>query len=238
MRWIHAARARARLLFRREAEERMNEEFRFHLEMEADRLVREAGLEPQEARRRARLAFGYEERHKEELRDGRGPEWPSGLSLDLKLGVRLLLKYPGLTIVGGLAMAFAIWVGAVAFEMVMLFVSPALPLPQGDRIVHLRNWDVQATRVEPRALHVFFVWRQAMRSVTDVEAWQDVVRNLKGRDGETPQAQVASVTTSRSRVAASPPLLGRAIVPAHEHLSAPAVVVLGHDVWRALFGAD
>ncbi len=96
MRLFHAARARLRLLFaRREAESRMNEEFRFHLEMEADRLVREAGLAPQEARRQARLAFGYMERHKEELRDGRGPAWPSGLSLDLKLGVRMLVKYPG-----------------------------------------------------------------------------------------------------------------------------------------------
>jgi ABC-type antimicrobial peptide transport system permease subunit len=30
---------------------------------------------------------------------------------DIKLGGRMLVKYPGLTIVGGLAMAFAIWVG-------------------------------------------------------------------------------------------------------------------------------
>jgi predicted permease len=238
MRWIHAARARARLLFRRDAEERMNEELRFHVDMEAARLERERGLAPQEARRQAVLALGHVEGHKEEMRDGRGPAWPSGLSLDLKLGVRLLVKYPGLTIVGGLAMAFAIWVGAVAFEMVMLFVSPTLPLPQGDRIVHLRNWDVQANHVEPRALHDFFVWRRAMRSVTDVGAWQDVVRNLKGRDGEPRPVQVAAITASGFRVAATPPLLGRALVPADEHLGAPPVVVLGHDVWRARFGAD
>ena len=76
----------------------------------------------------------------------------TGISwLDLKLGVRMLVKYPGLTIVGGLAMAFAIWVGVVAFEMVMLFVSPTLPLPEGDRIVHLRNYDVQGER--PGAAH-------------------------------------------------------------------------------------
>ncbi|AHG89810.1 protein of unknown function DUF214 [Gemmatirosa kalamazoonensis] len=216
----------------------MNEEFRFHLEMEADRLVREEALEPQEARRRARLAFGYMERHKEEMRDGRGLRWLGGLSLDLKLGVRLLVKYPGLTIVGGLAMAFAIWVGAVAFEMVMLFVSPTLPLPGGDRIVHLRNWDVQANQAEPRALHDFVVWRQAMRSVTDFGAWQDVVRNLKGRDGEARPVQVAAITASGFRVAATRPLLGRVLVPADEHIGAPPVVVLGHAVWRARFGAD
>ena len=54
MRLFHAARTRLRLLFaRRDAESRMNEEFRFHLEMEADRLVREGGLDPQAARRPA-----------------------------------------------------------------------------------------------------------------------------------------------------------------------------------------
>ena len=36
--------------------------------------------------------------------------------LDFKLGGRMLVKYPGLTVVGGIAMAFAIWVGLVIFQ--------------------------------------------------------------------------------------------------------------------------
>jgi hypothetical protein len=98
--------------------------------------------------------------------------------------------------------------------MVMLFVSPTLPLPEGDRIVHLRNWDVQANETEPRALHDFVVWRQAMRSVTDFGAWEDVARNLRGRDGEARPVLIAAITASGFRVAATPPLLGRALVPA------------------------
>ncbi|HEX8361406.1 MAG TPA: permease prefix domain 1-containing protein, partial [Longimicrobium sp.] len=65
MRWIDAGRVRLALLFRRrEAESRMDEEFRFHLEMETERLAREEGLDPVEARRRAHVAFGGVERHK------------------------------------------------------------------------------------------------------------------------------------------------------------------------------
>src|SRR5829696_6570293 len=168
MSWLEGYRARLRLLFdRRTAESRMMKEIGFHLDMETEHLVREQGLDAVEARRRALVVFGGVERHKEALRDGRGRAWFDAVSLDLKLGGRMLVKYPGLTIVGGLAMAFAIWVGAVAFEMVMLFVSPTLPLPGGDRIVHLRNYDVQTSDPEPRALYDFVVWRQAMRSVTD-----------------------------------------------------------------------
>src|SRR5688500_8262996 len=100
MRWFDAARARARLLFaRRAAESRMTEEFAFHLDMEAERLVRENGLEPNEARRRALAAFGGVENHKESLRSVRGLAWPAGMSLDLKLGLRMMLKYPGLTFI-------------------------------------------------------------------------------------------------------------------------------------------
>ena len=41
----------------------------------------------------------------------------------------MLAKYPGITVVGGIAMAFAIWFGTVTFELLGLFVSPRLPLP-------------------------------------------------------------------------------------------------------------
>ena len=37
--------------------------------------------------------------------------------LDVKLGVRMLLKYPGLTIAGGLALAIAIGIGAAWFDL-------------------------------------------------------------------------------------------------------------------------
>ena len=55
------------------------------------------------------------EKHKEALRDGRGLAWVSWL--DWKLGARLLLKYPALTIIGGLSLAAAIAIGAVGIEV-------------------------------------------------------------------------------------------------------------------------
>ena len=103
MKWFHAARARLRLLAPRTAESRIDDEIRFHIEMETERIIREQQLEPDEARRRALVTFGGVDKHKEALRDERGTAWFTGMSLDLKLGARMLVKYPGLTIVGGLA---------------------------------------------------------------------------------------------------------------------------------------
>ena len=47
----------------------------------------------------------------------------------------MLAKYPGITLVGGVAMAFAIWFGAVTFERIGLFLVSKLPLPGRNRIV-------------------------------------------------------------------------------------------------------
>ncbi len=165
-------------------------------------------LSPDEARRRALVTFGGVTQHQETLRDGRGLAWLGGLSLDFKLGLRMLRKYPGLTLVGGLAMAFGFWVGAVTFEMVTLAVNPKLPLPGGDRIVQIRNWDAVTNWAEPRALHDFIAWRQSLSTVTDLGAWQDVTRNLVSADGEARGVAVAEITASAFTIAPTPAAAG------------------------------
>ena len=49
--------------------------------------------------------------------------------VDFKLGGRMLVKYPGLTLIGGLTLAVAIGVGAVWFEVTRQILNPRLPLP-------------------------------------------------------------------------------------------------------------
>ncbi|MGZ8377978.1 MAG: ABC transporter permease [Gemmatirosa sp.] len=240
MRWIHAARARARLLFRREAEERMNHEIAFHIEMEAERLVREEGLAPPEARRRAVIAFGLAERHKDAMRDGRGLAWLGRLGtlgLDFKLGGRMLVKYPGLTVVGGLAMAFGIWFGAVTFHMFGLVTSTKLPLPDGDRIVKIQNWDSKLAQDEDRVLYDYQLWRSA-RSITDVGAYRDASPNLVGTDGHALPAMAAEITASAFRIVPERPRLGRVLDASDERAGAAPVVLLGHDVWTRRFDRD
>src|SRR5215207_5074315 len=239
MSWLEGSRARLRLLFNRRAEEsRMAKEIGFHVDMETERLVREQGLDPVEARRRALVAFGGMEKHKEALRDGRGRAWFDGFSLDLKLGARMLAKYPGLTIVGGLAMAFAIGVGVVIFQVLALLSAPTLPLPLGDRMVEIRNWDVEKNDDELPTLHDFVVWRGALQSVTELGAWHDVTHNLIAPGGDARPVTIAEITASGFRVASATPLIGRVLVEADEQTAAPSVVVIGYEVWRTRFGGD
>src|SRR3712207_2150361 len=237
MTWFHAARARLRLLAPRAAESRIDDEIRFHIEMETERLVREQKLDPDEARRRALVTFVGVQQHRETLREGRGTAWLGGLSLDLKLGVRMLVKYPGLTVVGGLAMAFGIWFGAVTVQMFGIITSTKLPLPDGDRIVRIQNWDSKMLQDEDRVLYDYQLYR-GLRSITDLGAYRDASVNLVGVDRSARPVDAAEVTASAFRIAPGRPLLGRVLDESAERAGAPPVVLLGHAVWTRRFDRD
>ena len=237
MTWFDSARARLRLLPRRAAESRIDEEIHFHIDMETDRLMREEKLDRAEARRRALVTFGGVQQHRETLRDGRGTAWLGGLSLDLKLGWRMLAKYPGLTIVGGLAMAFGIWFGAVTFQMFGVLTGTTLPLPDGDRIVRIQTLDVKTQQDEDRVLYDYQLWRSA-RTITDLGAYRDASVNLVGADGGVQSAMGAEITAAAFRVAPERPLLGRALEASDERAGAAPVVLLGHELWMKRFDGN
>lgn len=161
----------------------------------------------------------------------------TGISwLDFKLGARMLVKYPGLTLVGGLGMAVAIALGAGVFSVVDAMTNPTLPLDEGDRIVAVENLDVASNnQVRATHLHDLGTWREELRAVEAFGAYRDVDRNLVTADGQAEPLRTAEMTASGFRVARVPPLLGRYLIEAGERPGAPPVVVIGYDVWRRRF---
>jgi predicted permease len=238
MPWTKRWRKRLRAVLRKDAVEReLDEELAFHLEMETRKNLR-AGMTPEQARRQARLAFGGVEKHKEEVRDARWLAWAGGLSLDLKLGFRMLVKHPGLTLVGGLAMAFAICIGAGTFQFINQFISPTLPLSAGERVVGVRYWDAARNQEALPLPHDLLAWRRELRTVEELGGFQSLQRNLATGAGGGEPVRVARMSPVGFGVARVPPLLGRALVEADAEPDAPPVAVLGHGVWQARFGGD
>src|SRR3954471_22265983 len=219
------------------AEQELAREIRSHLQLLEDQYIA-SGMDAKEARYAARRAFGGVEQVKEHQREARMFRWLSGWPMDLKLGGRMLVKYPGLTIVGGVAMAFAIAVGLVVVQVVSLFTNPVVPVSAGARLVEIRTVDVAASVQEKRVLHDFLEWRPALRSVTDVGAWRDSSRNLVVAAGDARPVKGAEMSVSGFRLAGGEPLMGRVLVEADQQAAAPAVVVIGYEVWRTRFGSD
>ena len=159
-------------------------------------------------------------------------------ALDIKLGARILAKSPGLSLVGGLGIAVAVALGAAGYAVVNSYFFPTVPLNEGDRLVSLAKFDPQARHEEDRLLRDFVAWRRDLRMVTDVGAFRTIRRNLVSESGQGEPITLAEMTASGFRAARVPPLRGRVLLDADEQPGAPAVVVIGDDVWQSRFARD
>jgi putative ABC transport system permease protein len=159
--------------------------------------------------------------------------------LDVKLGLRMLAKYPGLTFVSGLAMSVTIAVAIGMFGMFQDYLlRPVVPLPEGERIVSLGMLATERGLTHRQLLHDFFVWRDEMETVEGLSLWRRASQNLVGADGRGEPASIAMMSASGFEVARVPPLMGRPLLDSDEVPGAPPVLVIGYDAWQRRFEAD
>lgn len=153
----------------------------------------------------------------------------------MKLGVRMMLKHPALSLVSVIGMALATAIGAGYFAAFSTLLDPSLPLDEGERIVSIQNVDTRTGGEEERILHDFLVWRDEVRSIQDVAAMRNASRNLIVEGRTTRLVRVAVMTAAGFRVARVAPVLGRPLLDQDERPGAPPVVVIAEDVWQDLF---
>jgi len=155
--------------------------------------------------------------------------------LDVKLGVRMLRKHPGLTLVSTLALAVGIPVGLAPSHFVDGLLAP-LPVPEGDRIRALRLWSPKRGRAETTTSLDFEAWRPALSSFEGLGAYRETQYNLDVEEGRSVRG--AAVTASTFDLLRVPPLIGRTIQQGDMSPGGEAVAVVGYDLWQALYGGD
>src|SRR2546423_2973090 len=132
---------RLRALFQRKTvESELDEELRTHFDHEVAKHLL-AGLPPQEAVRRARLAIGGPEQIKEQCREARGVHLLETVLQDLRFGARMLRKSPGFTAAAVLTLALGIGANTAIFGLVDTAFLRALPFAQPERLVHVWTTD-------------------------------------------------------------------------------------------------
>ena len=235
--FFHVAVARIRAFFRpADLDHDFNQELESHLAMAEENKIRN-GMNPDEARRTARVELGGLAPLREKGRRARGLPWLDAFLLDARLGLRLLRKTWALTLIGGLAITLASGIGISFAEFSKNVINPVLPLEEADRLVSVRNWDLTTARPEPRILHDFITWRDELTTLTDLSALAGIGRQaFTTAEGGSATLSVATVTASTFPLLRTPSLLGRTLVDADEQIGAPDVVVIGYEAWQSLFG--
>src|SRR5688500_1727165 len=226
------------LTAKRAVESELDEEMRVHLDMEADKLARR-GASPDEARRRARLAFGSVEQHKEAMREGRGVRVVERAAFDLRLALRQLRKTPGFTIAAVLTLALGIGGNAAVFGVVNGVLLRPLAYPEPDRLVAIGHrtsgGDLPERLPSASAAYTAYEGNRSFEAMALYTTWQG---SLAGGTGSPDWVDVVTATRSLFDVLRIPPALGRTFSPEEDRPGGPRVAVLSHGLWRRRFGGD
>ena len=222
-------------------ETEVREEFRYHIELRTQDLIRH-GLPPREAARRAHLEFGHVETHRERARAARGLRVLDQIQfswIDVKLGARMLRKHPGLTVVSLFALGVAIPVGLAPLQFFSAFRAP-LPVEDGARIRGIRYYNVGTSGPLGRgaSLYELGVWPEELTSFSAAGAYRTGSFVVSSETDAGRPVAGAEVTASTFGILNVPPLIGRLLGGADEVVGAPEVVLIGHDLWTVRFGGD
>lgn len=237
---VARVRSLSRGLHRREAlEAEMREEFDHHLEMRAAALVGQ-GVAPAEAARRARVEFGHADSHREDIRASRGLHlfdqarfsW-----LDVKLALRMLAKHPLLTVAALFALAVGIPVGIAPAHLARALEAP-LPGDHDGRVHAIRYWNPLTSSVDVTGYSEFRFWAQELAGFSMLAAFRTSPYQVALSDGPGAMASGALVSAGMFDLLRASPAQGRTLVAADGVPGADPVVVIGHDLWQARFGAD
>ena len=222
---------RLRALFRKNQLEReLDEELRFHLERDATQHL-QSGLNPEDAHYSALKSFGPLERSKEECRDARGVRLIEEFLQDVRHGVRLLAKNPGVTLIAVVTLALGIGANTAIFSVVNAFLLRPLPYGEPDRLVMVDS------QHRGQSIGVSFVdyedWRR-QNQVFDDLAFFNLRWNANldfGNETETLNLTFGTANLfSTLRVA---PLLGHGPATGDSD-----TVFLSHGLWQRRFGSD
>ena len=228
-----------RNLFHTQREEReLDEEVRSHELLLADEKIR-AGLNPQEARRQARLELGGVEQVKEQVREMRAGHLLETLSQDVRFGIRMLRKNPGFTTVAVLTLALGIGANISIFGLVDTVLLRPLPVKDPDQLVSL------SLRQTGQAFTPVFSYpdfrdirEQASTAFSDILAYRVGIDGLSV-NGQADRVVVHYVTGNYFTLLGVKPALGRLILPWEgEEPEADPVLVLGYSYWQTRFAGD
>ncbi|HTW80678.1 MAG TPA: ABC transporter permease [Terracidiphilus sp.] len=199
-----------------------DEEMRAHLALEADELESE-GLNDQEARRRAHVAFGNVQAAHERFYLKSRPEWIAwldNLARDLKYALRQLLRHPGFTLTATLTLALGIGANTAIFTVIQSVLLAPLPYVNPNRLALLETHWTDSGHTAPRMTGPDAVdVRDQAKGLEAVSLFAGGNEGVELRDHAT-YTEVTWVDENFTRVFSLRPIAGRLFADAESHRAA------------------
>jgi predicted permease len=225
------------LLRRRDFEDEMAQEVRFHLEQHTDDLVR-SGLTVEEATRRARIELGSVDNVKADCREASGLRVLDELHHDVRYAVRRLRKSPGFTATALATLGLCLGATLAIFAVVDSVLLRPLPFPEPDRLVRVFNTYPKAGVLDDGASVANYYERQGrIAAFAAIAVYRDGTA-IVGDTGATRREHVARVTPDFFATLGRGPVMGRSFTEEETTPRRDRVAVLTDAAWRQWFDCD
>ena len=155
---------------------------------------------------------------------------------DLRYGVRMLLKHPGVSIIAIITLALGIGANTAIFSVVNAVLLRPLTYKDPERLVSL--WENVPAHGRWRASPGnFHDWKKQNTLFEGISAYGGSAMSLTG-DGEPEQLHGSRVSSDYFAVVGVEPVLGRSFSPEEYEVGKGQVVILAHGLWQRRFGGD
>jgi putative ABC transport system permease protein len=155
---------------------------------------------------------------------------------DLRYGVRMLLKNPGITFVVILALALGIGANTAIFSVVDAVLLRPLPYEESDRLVFLNETSKSMDEISISYPN-FTDWRKQNKVFENIGVYNRSSYNLTGV-GEAERIVTGQVSADLFAGLRANPALGRLFTNDEDQPGGTPVVVLSYPLWQRRFGGQ
>jgi predicted permease len=222
---------------RREFEDGMTEELRFHIEQYTNELV-SSGMPPEKAARLAQQELGNLTNVKGDCREAFGVHLFDEFRRELSYAARLLRKTPGFTATALLTLAVCFGANLTIFAVIDSVLLRPLPFPEPDRLVTIFNTYPKAgVDRDGSSLTNYYERRGRIPAFSSLSIYS-YGTEIIGEPGSTERAPTMRVSPDFFSTLALGPAIGRTFTDDETTSDTDHVAILSDTFWRQQFNAD
>src|SRR5215212_6494694 len=152
---------------------------------------------------------------------------------DIRSGLRLLIRYPTLSLVSVLTLGLGLGLGTTVFSVVNGALFKGLPFPDADRVVALvaTNFSQQQPR-QPISSQDLAVWRERQTAFEQMGAYVFAPVNLATEEGRPERFDGAALSVAAFTAIGVQPIVGRGFREGDDRPGAEPVILLSDQLWR------